>query len=214
VSWIAGWCPASTSRLKRECGAGLAQFRDCPRNCERRATPKETTGPTGPGRFGEAVTRKSGDLPSPVHAFMRRSHLEPGRGALGAERRQMPFLRVLLLHRCRRHTPLCAEGAMLLERTIIQLDTGPMPRDEARQMGAAWLYAMDCRTPRQRRLPSCGAASLRPGRALHGAFPGHRGILRTPADFARGAAQASAARDAAPAEARGAQARRSSRLPQ
>lgn len=38
------------------------QFRDCPRNCRRRATPKDPLGQR-PGRIGRASTRKSGDLP-------------------------------------------------------------------------------------------------------------------------------------------------------
>jgi hypothetical protein len=42
--------------------------------------------------------------------------------------------------------PLCAEGAIMLERTIIQLDTGPMPPDMARQIGQLgymqWIAAL------------------------------------------------------------------------
>ena len=46
------------------CGVGISrQFRDCPRNCKRRATP-DATGPLRAGKAGQAQTRESGDLPS------------------------------------------------------------------------------------------------------------------------------------------------------
>ena len=46
------------------CGVGISrQFRDCPRNCKRRATPG-ATGLMQAGKAGQAQTRESGDLPS------------------------------------------------------------------------------------------------------------------------------------------------------
>ncbi len=71
----------SMRKVKRECGAGLAPSRGCPRNCERRAARRDATGSPGgnPGRQaeGRCLIREPGDLPPG-------NNREAGRGAPAA----------------------------------------------------------------------------------------------------------------------------------